>query len=1124
MSLKWICVTMCVVYLPVMTLQGTTADTTEVNPTTTTAASETTSQMSMLTSGASPSSEPDPSKSTSDTPSTTQPSTTPSPPTPTPTTTPSSTMPSAIPVGSNCTNETQCMTPSTCNDSVCTCPEEYYQKDQQCEKRRQVGERCTNRSECVVNADCSSNTCTCLEDFFQKDMKCIPTIPVGSNCTNEKQCMTPSTCNDSVCTCPEEYYQKDQQCEDRPQVGETCTNRSECVVNADCSSNTCQCLEDFFQKDMKCIPRAQVGQGCNDSAECLVNAVCSNNTCTCLEDFFQKDMKCIPRVLPGESCENQTSCVENAVCVSTNYTCQCRPGWMVNESMCTPKETRYVENLKPSSKTSSSVLVTFDGPLDYNKFQLDVNTSTPRCIVLRRNASQEHCSACKIEAIEPPRDKRIEYNVTGLEAFTLYEIKVAMVKCNNGSSEGSRPATVTERTDTAVPNVVNRLTTCRDDSCLVCAMWHRPDPYPGPVTYRVDIFDEVNKKVVKETNESATSVCYTKEDVSPFLRYTIGVSAFTTAGQGMETRTTSMEIQFLGFKIITAEGVCKNRFYKYGNYRQMTIQWSEPDIGTTISSYLVTANKETHNITSKADRAGTNYSDVFNVTPGQTYTFKIQVRDNGTLYNVSSESKCRAPIGVPPKWPEGIQPSPVVTDTQFTLNIDFFNNDTNGPITKRSLYMSLHKKMLEVPDHQAGDVRGTKIGCCRVSGGFMENCRTGYCRTHLGPDTVYYYLAVVCTEKGCSYSPIFDFRTDKDNTTAIVVAMLVTSIIVAAIIIGAALLWRSKKVNMMPVRISLRKPDLSRIPRERPMLLSELENRVTQMHADSNLQFSVDYENIIRISPKHTNHASQIDENKQKNRWVNVLPFDHSRVILQVLDDDETSDYINASYMPGYNYENEYIASQGPLPGTVDDFWRMIWEKKVSIIVMVTPVKENGKVKCEEYWPAEVQEPKEYGDIVVENTSFSSLNTYNVTVFQLRNGEDKDVRVVKHFHFLNWKDMSADVERSDILDFVRTVRSHLRPDMEGPIVVHCSAGVGRTGTFICLDYLIQYIEKHHLSDTVDIYRYVMKLRNNRVLMVQTETQYVFIHDCAKQLVEEKRLALERPDSVVDVEEEEEEEG
>ncbi|XP_046338646.2 receptor-type tyrosine-protein phosphatase H-like isoform X3 [Haliotis rufescens] len=945
--------------------------------------------------------------------------------------------------------------------------------------------RCRLSRECGRGAFCIMSRCTCAYGSYRLGTQCVPSIPVGGNCTNDTRCMAPSTCYYSVCTCPGDYYQKDQQCE----------------------------------------ARVQVGGGCNNNSECVVNVDCINNTCTCQADLFFKDGKCIPRVLPGEDCSN-SMCVENAECVSS--TCQCKHGFMIlNGSSCTLKEKRRVEKLVVSGQTSSSVLVAFDGPLDYNTFRIDYNSSDPpKCVVLRRNSSQEFCSECRqVEDVEPSTDKRIEYNVTGLKPFTTYEFKVVMEKCNNGSLESSRPENITARTTSTVPNAVEELTTCTNKRCLVCAKWKPPQPHPGPVTYRVEIFDEVNSIVAKASNVRATSICYTKGDVNYFLKYTLGVTTFTTAGKGKQSNLTSMEIHFLEFKIVTAEGDCRKSGHQsnnVGNYSQMTIVWSEPQIGTSITSFILVTNGKKRNIPSEANGAGSGYNVPFVVTPGSMYTFKIQVNHNGTLYNVSANSSCLAPIGVPPEWPHGLQPSFEVSENFIKIKrIDFFNNSKNGAITKGRLYISTKKETLEVPDLQSGDVRATKIECC--NGGFIKDCTAGYCRRGLEPDTEYYYLAVACTKTGCRQSPVFQFRTYKDNTNAIVVGMLVTSIIVAATIIAAALLWRSKKVEMVPIRISLRKPDLSRIPRERPILLSEMEDRVTQMHADSNLQFTVDYENIIRISPKHTNYASQIDENKQKNRWVNVLPFDHSRVVLEVIDDDETSDYINASYMPGYNCENEYIASQGPLPGTVDDFWRMIWEKKVSIIVMVTPVKENGKVKCEEYWPAEVQEPKEYGDIVVENTSFSSLNTYNVTMFKLSNGQDKDVRVVQHFHFLNWKDMSADVERSDILDFVRTVRSHLRPDMEGPLVIHCSAGVGRTGTFICLDYLIQFIEKHGLSDTVDIYGLVMKLRNNRVLMVQTETQYVFIHDCAKQLMEEKRLALERPDSVVDVEDEEEEE-
>ncbi|XP_067676468.1 uncharacterized protein [Haliotis asinina] len=176
------------------------------------------------------------------------------------------------------------------------------------------------------------------------------------------------------------------------------------------------------------------------------------------------------------------------------------------------------------------------------------------------------------------------------------------------------------------------------------------------------------------------------------------------------------------------------------------------------------------------------------------FRIQIQVPYKDVLYNVSSELTCPAPIGVPPKWPEGLQPSPDVTDTQFILNhFEFWDNGTNGPITKRLLYIAKHKRKLVLQDDKSGYIPAIRIGCCRE--GSDKVCKTGHCTTHLAPDTIYYYVVVGCTKRGCTKSPIFDFRTNKDNTTSIVVAMLVTVVIIAATIIAAALLWRSKKRN-----------------------------------------------------------------------------------------------------------------------------------------------------------------------------------------------------------------------------------------------------------------------------------------------------------------------------------------
>lgn len=163
-------------------------------------------------------------------------------------------------------------------------------------------------------------------------------------------------------------------------------------------------------------------------------------------------------------------------------------------------------------------------------------------------------------------------------------------------------------------------------------------------------------------------------------------------------------------------------------------------------------------------------------------------------------------------------------------------------------------------------------------------------------------------------------------------------------------------------------------------------------------------------------------------------------------DDDPSTDFINANYLPGYKSQREYIATQGPIPGTIDDFWRMIWEQNVSIIVMLTLCKEEGRVKCEMYWPENIHEPKQYGDLVVETVSNSTVNFYEFRIFKIKLGDT--TRSVKHFHFLQWKDFSANVQNDVMIDFIKNVRNHIRPpDMNGPVVVHCSAGVGRTGTY-----------------------------------------------------------------------------
>uniref|UniRef100_A0A8C9XVW4 protein-tyrosine-phosphatase n=1 Tax=Sander lucioperca TaxID=283035 RepID=A0A8C9XVW4_SANLU len=218
---------------------------------------------------------------------------------------------------------------------------------------------------------------------------------------------------------------------------------------------------------------------------------------------------------------------------------------------------------------------------------------------------------------------------------------------------------------------------------------------------------------------------------------------------------------------------------------------------------------------------------------------------------------------------------------------------------------------------------------------------------------------------------------------------------------------------------------------------------------------------------------------------------DWCRVKLTTSNLNNTSDYINASYMPGYNSKSEYIASQGPLPSTVNEFWRMIWEQKVKGIVMVTNCTEGGRTKCERYWPAD-SKPCPYGELSVTIRSEQQEPDWTLREFRVKHMNSAE-RTVKHFHFTAWPDHGVPQGTEVLIQFRGLVRQHIEREGDGaPTVVHCSAGVGRTGTLIALDVLLQQLEKER---AVGIHGFVHKMRLSRPYMVQTESQYVFLHQC-----------------------------
>uniref|UniRef100_A0A4W6DQ24 protein-tyrosine-phosphatase n=1 Tax=Lates calcarifer TaxID=8187 RepID=A0A4W6DQ24_LATCA len=268
--------------------------------------------------------------------------------------------------------------------------------------------------------------------------------------------------------------------------------------------------------------------------------------------------------------------------------------------------------------------------------------------------------------------------------------------------------------------------------------------------------------------------------------------------------------------------------------------------------------------------------------------------------------------------------------------------------------------------------------------------------------------------------------------------------------------------------------------------VADLLQHITQMKCGQGYGFKEEYEALAegQTAPWET---AKKDENRNKNRYGNIIAYDHTRVRLQLLDGDPHSDYINANYIDGYHRPRHYIATQGPMQETVRDFWRMVWQENSASIVMVTNLVEVGRVKCVRYWPDETEV---YGDIKVTLIETEPLAEYVIRTFTVQKKGHHEIRELRQFHFTSWPDHGVPCYATGLLGFIRQVK-FLNPPDAGPIVAHCSAGAGRTGCFIAVDIMLDMAEN---EGVVDIFNCIRELRSQRVNMVQTEEQYVFVHD------------------------------
>ncbi|XP_059507901.1 receptor-type tyrosine-protein phosphatase eta isoform X2 [Stegostoma tigrinum] len=716
-------------------------------------------------------------------------------------------------------------------------------------------------------------------------------------------------------------------------------------------------------------------------------------------------------------------------------------------------------------------------------------------------------------------------SIDNLESGTNYTIIIATIIPQNLNS-----AFVT-RSHFTKPNPIRNLKVVSKNTVSINLSWDEPLGHRSEYRYRVRIKDSLPP--IREINTTSSVI----SDLTSGANFVFTIS--TVAADDTESDAVTLN------QCTDAAAVNPSSLKCTGIDLQpvLKLEWACPDGENTGFSINATNFSTQLTSTALACTSGMQEYTLNGVVFFTRYSVNVTTLSCGSP-STSTHVECRSGITHPPQPAGKLQvPSPEVTHKTITFEIKegVFNSD-NGPIkaiavivTKEesegrpsaaaletaydSVVSTYVAQVIDLNDAARRKTRAPALATPITVNVGNNDKSHGYVNQELTPLTAYRLSLVGFTKitfgaddkiiSNLSFYSTYEYSEKiflKQNPDVIIGAVVGTILGAAVIILLVVLLFWWKR------RTKSNNGNLTQLPisniREarRAINVEYFEGYFSKQHADSDCGFAEEYEELKTIGISQSTQAAHQPLNKPKNRYNNVLPYDASRVKLSVTA-DPSSDYINANFMPGYNSKKEFIAAQGPLMNTVSDFWRMIWEHYVPAVVMLTKCVEQGRAKCEQYWPTE--RPLIFEDKIVTLTSEIVLQDWTIRDFTIVKDKSGEKRALRHFHFTGWPDHGVPSTTGVLIEFRNLVRQYINQyPMSGPTVVHCSAGVGRTGTFISIDRMIYQIDNKR---QVDIWGIVYELRMNRPLMVQTESQYVFLNQCAMEYI---KASKQKSDDII----------